>query len=484
MSSVYVLEPLTKGKVVLHTSSGPLDIELWAREAPQATRNFVQLCMEGYYNNTLFHRVIPSFLVQGGDPTGTGKGGESIYGEPFPDEIHTRLKFRHRGFVACANEGRPNSNGSQFFITLDRCDWINGKHTIFGKVTGDTIYNLLKIAECDPDEDDRPTDPHSVLSTEVVWNPFDDIVPRKLHKPVDKSGAKTEEKPVKQKKRLNLLSFGEEALQEDEEASVIKEKIKSSHDVLDDPRLLKSQVPGPETKEDKQRELSAVRQALANKNPLPAQEEEDVASDGEDQDQTFDEKMRQKLLEKKRLWDPQQETKAKAVAENKKSKVIQKPEKDDDDDEDEDEEEEESDIRKDKLVIKKRGLGSEARAEIALKTDVEMQLLTPQEQRRQKVKQHKRNLGSREETTMALLDKFREKLSSHKAAEPDKDEASDILSHKLKFELDRKDKMARKEALDHYVVVDPLLEKGKEQFNKIQAKMKRRNREWAGKSFT
>lgn len=72
MSSVYVLEPPTKGKVVVQTTAGPIDIELWAKEAPKATRNFVQLCLEGYYDGTLFHRVIKSFLIQGGDPTGSG----------------------------------------------------------------------------------------------------------------------------------------------------------------------------------------------------------------------------------------------------------------------------------------------------------------------------------------------------------------------------------------------------------------------------
>lgn len=78
MSTVYVLEPPTKGKVILTTNYGPLDIELWPKEAPKAVRNFVQLCLEGYYDNTIFHRIIKSFLIQGGDSTGTGKGGVFI----------------------------------------------------------------------------------------------------------------------------------------------------------------------------------------------------------------------------------------------------------------------------------------------------------------------------------------------------------------------------------------------------------------------
>ena len=93
MSSIYITDPTTSGKVLLHTSEGDIDVELWSKECPLACRNFIQLCMEGYYNGTCFHRVIKDFMVQGGDPTGTGQGGESTYGKPFRDEFHARLKF-------------------------------------------------------------------------------------------------------------------------------------------------------------------------------------------------------------------------------------------------------------------------------------------------------------------------------------------------------------------------------------------------------
>lgn len=92
--------------------------------------------MEGYYNDTIFHRIVANFIVQGGDPEGTGLGGESIYegGEPFVDEFHSRLRFVRRGLVAMANSGVPNDNRSQFFITLDATMELQNKHTIFGKV--------------------------------------------------------------------------------------------------------------------------------------------------------------------------------------------------------------------------------------------------------------------------------------------------------------------------------------------------------------
>lgn len=89
----------------MKTTVGDIDIELWTKEAPKTCRNFIQLCLEDYYNNLIFHRVIPEFIVQGGDPKGDGTGGESIYGEPFKDEFHQRLRFSRRGLLAMANAG-------------------------------------------------------------------------------------------------------------------------------------------------------------------------------------------------------------------------------------------------------------------------------------------------------------------------------------------------------------------------------------------
>lgn len=99
MSSVYITEPPTAGKVVLHTSHGAIDVELWPKEAKHACRNFVQLALDGYYDNLIFHRIIKGFMVQTGDPSGTGTGGDSADGGGFADEVHPRLKFSHRGQV-------------------------------------------------------------------------------------------------------------------------------------------------------------------------------------------------------------------------------------------------------------------------------------------------------------------------------------------------------------------------------------------------
>ncbi|CAG8460498.1 15346_t:CDS:2, partial [Dentiscutata heterogama] len=230
------------GKVILHTTAGDIAVELFSKEAPKACRNFVQLALEGQYDSTIFHRVVPGFIIQGGDPTGTGFGGESIYGGPFEDEFHSRLRFVRRGLVAMANSGK-NDNRSQFFITLDRTDELQNKHTIFGTVVDDTVFNALKIGELETDENERPLYPPKILSTEVVLNPFDDIVPRiTLEETLAQTVATSlkEEPPKKKpKKNIALLSFGEEA-QELDANNDPNLKIKSSHDLLEnDPRLSK-----------------------------------------------------------------------------------------------------------------------------------------------------------------------------------------------------------------------------------------------------
>jgi len=119
--------------VVLETNQGTIEIKLFDDIAPKACENFVGLVKRGYYNGTIFHRVIKNFMLQGGDPTGTGRDGESIWGKTFADEVNPEVKFDRPGLLAMANAG-PNTNGSQFFITTAATPWLNMKHTIFGEV--------------------------------------------------------------------------------------------------------------------------------------------------------------------------------------------------------------------------------------------------------------------------------------------------------------------------------------------------------------
>lgn len=494
MSTVYVLEPPTKGKVIITTSYGPLDIELWPKEAPKAVRNFIQLCLEGYYDNTTFHRVIKSFLVQGGDPTGTGEGGESIYGEVFADEFHSRLRFKHRGLVACAGSGSPNSNGSQFFLTLDRCDWLDKKHTIFGKVTGDSIYNLLRLGEVETDKDDRPLDPPKILSVEVLWNPFDDIVPRVAPAKSLPSIADGGKRDTKQKatKKLNLLSFGEEAEEEEKELAVVNTKIKSSHDVLDDPRLLKdenhdnnSNSASASIKRDVQ---LTVRDALSTKREEQLKQSQaglPESLDHSDEDEaSFDARMRQQILRKRtELGDLP--TKQRLHSEHGRSgDRAASPLRSDGENHDER-------PKVDKLFLKKKGIGSEARADRMANADADLQLLGEAERERRLQKQKRRRRQGQEDEVLAKLEKFKSVFSAKSNGsdgEPvrkKEENLSDWMGVRLKFTPEAgKDNMSRSNDPNDYVVHDPLLEKGKEKFNKMQARQKRREREWAGKSLT
>ncbi|XP_050316203.1 spliceosome-associated protein CWC27 homolog [Anthonomus grandis grandis] len=266
MSNIYIQEPPTSAKILLKTSAGDIDVELWAKETPKASRNFIQLCLEGYYNNTIFHRVVKDFIVQGGDPRGDGTGGESVYGEPFKDEFHQRLRFSRRGLVAMANAGKDD-NGSQFFFTLAATPELQNKHTIFGKVVGDTIFNMLKLAE-GMVKDERPVYPYKIIKTEVLNNPFDDIEPR-VKEVKEKKEKKKEKKPGV--KNFKLLSFGEEA-EEDEEVSTRESekyaaKGKSSHDILNDPKLsseteVKESQPEEEETIDPEKQLENIRKKL------------------------------------------------------------------------------------------------------------------------------------------------------------------------------------------------------------------------------
>jgi peptidylprolyl isomerase len=119
--------------VVLETNVGNIELKMYPEIAPLAVENFTTHVKNGYYNGLIFHRVIKDFMIQGGDPTGTGRGGESIWGKPFKDEFGPNVVFDRPMLLAMANRG-PETNGSQFFITLAPTNWLNGKHTIFGEV--------------------------------------------------------------------------------------------------------------------------------------------------------------------------------------------------------------------------------------------------------------------------------------------------------------------------------------------------------------
>ena len=183
---------------VLKTNQGEIKIQLFPEQAPMTVENFIRLAQKGYYDGTIFHRVISDFMIQGGDPEGNGTGGESIWGNPFEDELSREL-FNIRGALSMANSG-PNTNGSQFFIVQNKnmpkryikqmepagypkeiihaykqggTPWLDGRHTVFGQViTGMDVVD--KIAKSKKDKMDKPLEDITIESIQVQGSKFDD----------------------------------------------------------------------------------------------------------------------------------------------------------------------------------------------------------------------------------------------------------------------------------------------------------------------
>ncbi|ROV97061.1 hypothetical protein VMCG_07482 [Cytospora schulzeri] len=292
MSSIYNTEPQPTASVILHTTHGDISVELFAKQTPLTCRNFLQHCMDGYYDNTIFHRLVPGFILQGGDPTGTGNGGESIYdgealsgdldpwpmdqrrgknagptGVNFKDEFHSRLKFNRRGLLGMANEGTIDSNGSQFFFTLDKTAELDGKNTMFGRVVGDTIYNLAKMGEAEVEEGgERPLYPTKVTEVEIMVNPFDDMKKReRIAKRTERPAAPEKKKDKKRKGGKQLLSFGDE--EGDGDIAPLPKKPKFDTRIVVD---LEEEEPAPRTKPAKTSKKE--REAKDTKTKVPIRE--------------------------------------------------------------------------------------------------------------------------------------------------------------------------------------------------------------------
>lgn len=275
MSAVYATEPPFSGRVILETTHGPLELQLWCKECPETTRHFLRRCVDGCYDDMVFHRIVPKFLIQTGAVRNKAKTASRGVGSSSDDvttiqeamekdalarrenwtsyasyraaieadralerrkyEVHSRLRFSHRGIVAMAltvqedpaEEGDENAElmQPQFFVTLDEAAFLDGKHVIFGSCTGPTYFNAVRISQLDVDEatgtPNEWNDSPRILRTKVLEAPnLDGLVPqsRVPWKLEDSSAAVSQKKSKKKRKGkldVNVLSFGDEVAADD-----------------------------------------------------------------------------------------------------------------------------------------------------------------------------------------------------------------------------------------------------------------------------
>ena len=431
MTTRHALEPPTSGKVVLRTTHGEVHIDLWSREAPLACRNFIQLCLEGYFDNSPFYRVVLGFLVQVG-PEGRD---ESIYGEAFRDEFHSRLKYSHRGMVAMVN-CKMNDNKSHFFITTDKAEYLFRKNAIFGKVGNNTIYNVIRISEVDVDPTDRPLILPRILASEVIENPFEDIIPREIS--FKQSRAAPAAPSAAKSKAKVLISY-----EDDEEEGLAPPGpagISSSHDVLDDRTLSKqtSSLAGS---------AAAVRPQVSTSLLKPGK-----AASESSEDEDFDLKMKKKVLAQREIFIEQPSSQTLIIGGynvqiSKHQTIISKLPA----------EAEFSEMKKNYLRLKANPLGSNNPA--VLQEEQEMKtFLTPLQKQQFHFHSYNKKTKGRESETLTKLEEFIGKIQT---ASEDK---TSWMSNQLRFSTDsskaysfNKDLPAK--ALSHDeddgIVVDP-----------------------------
>ncbi|CAG8810439.1 27983_t:CDS:2, partial [Racocetra persica] len=190
-----------KGYVRITTNLGNLNVELFCDKSPRACFNFIMLSKQEYYNGTIFHRKIKNFMIQGGDPTGTGKGGESYWKKDFVDEFKSNLSHNERGLLSMANRGK-NTNSSQL-----PCVHLDNKHTIFGKLVGGKDV-LDKMESVPTDDSDRPLNEIKIVSINVFVDPYEDYK-KNLEKKLNRQSAETpNKKPRKNEKDSTTNWFG------------------------------------------------------------------------------------------------------------------------------------------------------------------------------------------------------------------------------------------------------------------------------------
>eukprot|EP00977_Amphora_coffeiformis_P016119 scaffold4910_cov169-Amphora_coffeaeformis.AAC.1 len=274
MSQVYASEPPTSGRVILDTTHGPLEIQLWCRECPQTTRFFLQLCVDGFYDDILFHRILPNTLLQCGALRSSSSNNAKEQAAVDLDdrrtawemyrqatqaaaalerrqyELHSRLRFSHRGLVAMAlpatsdetlSEDDLMQQQAQFFVTLEEAAYLDGKHVVFGTVAGPTIFNALRMGRIEVNETTgQPLDLQEaprIKSVKIVENPIHtQLVPQSTlpWRSIGETSVKKKKKKRKGKLDTNVLSFGDELLEEETNLARPAKKSKPADTAQDD----------------------------------------------------------------------------------------------------------------------------------------------------------------------------------------------------------------------------------------------------------
>lgn len=399
-------------------------------------------------------------------------GGESIYGRPFKDEFHQRLRFVRRGLVAMANAG-PNDNQSQFFFTLGATVELNGKHTIFGKVAGDTIYNMIKMEDCEVDGDDRPLFPPKIKRTEVLYNPFDDIVPRQKKEEMKPKPEDQKKKKVKGTKNFSLLSFGEEAEKDESNvASVAKTlKMKSSHDVLKDPKL--SSQPVVET-------TAAVVKDKKKAKPVDSDDdsdEENIYINEQELDSQMRDQVRSKLKKRKADEEDDDETNINEMSKQQEDSGSKIPSA----------RAEYKRLKREMMETKKKKDEKEKTSSESKESDVLAAFHAEQKNYLEKKKASQKRKGEgRDEQTLALLASFQTKLDESEENEEEQvietkadieDDDTGWMTHSLQCETQQK--LARDANIqdeDTFEIFDPRnpINKRRREASKKAMKEKRR----------
>ncbi|KAG5676105.1 hypothetical protein PVAND_005959 [Polypedilum vanderplanki] len=447
MSNIYIQEPPTNGKILLKTTVGEIEIELWSKEAPKTCRNFVQLCLDGFYNGTIFHRLVKNFIVQGGE---NSELADLI--EPIKNEFHSRLRFCRRGLVAMAtNEG--SDNNMQFFFTLDQTPELQNTHTIFGKVTGDTVYNMIKLNESQTDANERVLYPHKINKVKILNNPFSDIKQRYDRQKSSKEQEVNESKKKKKEgvKNFKLISFGDEA--EQDEMEVESEKFPKK---LDQP-ITSSSSSKKDKKKDKGSKRSRSRSRDRRDFTPPLSTASKSSKDDKDKNESKEDKHKDKKMhvvdeDSDSDIDLEESMRKEKMAElEKRRKEIQEQIKD----------------VKRQYQKDKKDKAKEAKEDSSSKIDNEvLKDYLDEKEKYKKSKVSNIKGASRENFTLSLLAKFKNKLQSASTSErksedvdkSDDDEDDGWLAHKLDFSESQEAVLAKdasKKSDDWYSIYDP-----------------------------